>query len=194
VTDAADEDAVVVTGLGAVSALGTGVEAHRAAMWAGRDGFRAVERFDTSRLSAHLAATWPGWDGRTQPEPGPDRDLAATAADFPLHELALIAAREAWCDAGVAGVDPRRTALIFGTCFGHGFSEFDAVADRIAAGLELAGPRVTISTACSSSTNAIGLARDLLLRGYADTVLAGGADALLREAFAGFSALGVLTA
>src|SRR5512143_1856796 len=185
-------DAVVVTGLGAASALGTGIEAHRAALWAGRDGIRPVTRFDTRSMSTHLAATWPGWDGRTQQEPGRDRDLAATAAAFPLHELALVAAREAWSSAAVE-VDRRRVARVFGTCFGQGFKEFSAVTERIAAGLELAGPRITISTACSSSTNAIGLARDLLLHGHADVAIAGGADTLLREALAGFSALGVLS-
>jgi 3-oxoacyl-[acyl-carrier-protein] synthase II len=184
-------DAVVVTGMGAASALGTGIEEHRAALWAGRDGFRAVTRFDTKSMHATLGATWRGWDGRVQPMPSRELDLAATATPFPLHELALVAAREAWSNANVA-CDPLRVALVFGTCFGHGYTDFSAVADRIASALEISGPRITISTACSSSTNAIGLARDLLRSGHADVVIAGGADSLLREAFAGFSALGVL--
>ena len=187
-------DGIVVTGLGAASALGTGIEVHREALRSGRDGLRPVERFDTSRMMTRLGGMWPGWDGRVQPEAGPDRDLASTAADFPLHELALVAAREAWDDARPRPVAPRRSALVFGTCFGHGFREFHAVAHRVAAGLGITGPRVTISTACASSTNAIGLGCDLLLRGDADVVVAGGADSLLREAFAGFSALGVLSA
>src|SRR5262249_40486886 len=54
------------------------------------------------------------------------------------------------------------------------------------------GPRITISTACASSTNAIGLARELLLDGSADAVIAGGADALTPLIFAGFHALGLL--
>ncbi len=41
---------VVVTGMGAASALGTGVDAHRAALWAGRDGVLAIDRFDTTGL------------------------------------------------------------------------------------------------------------------------------------------------
>jgi 3-oxoacyl-[acyl-carrier-protein] synthase II len=190
--------AVVVTGLGAASALGTGVAAHLAALREGRDGLRPVARFDTSRMHTRLGATWPEWDGRVQPEASPDRDLASTADAFALHELALVAAREAWRDAwpdhAPCALDPRRCALVFGTCFGHGFAEFHQVADRVAAGLGLAGPCVTISTACASSTNAIGLARDLLLEGHADVVVAGGADTLLREALAGFSMLGVLSA
>jgi 3-oxoacyl-[acyl-carrier-protein] synthase II len=184
---------VVVTGIGAASALGTGIRAHRAALWEGRDGIRPVDRFDTRQMATHLAATWPGWDGRKQPEPGREVDLFATAEPFPLHELALVAAREAWSGAGVRDANRRRVALVFGTCFGHGFKEFSAVAERVGAGLDVAGPRITISTACASSTNAIGLGRDLLLHGHADVVVAGGADTLLREALAGFSALGVLS-
>jgi 3-oxoacyl-[acyl-carrier-protein] synthase II len=184
---------VVVTGMGAASALGTGIEAHRAALWAGRSGIRAVDRFDTAPMQTSLGATWPGWDGREQPIPSQEIDLLASAAPFPLHDLALAAAREALDSSGVSS-HRRRVALVFGTCFGHGFTEFSVVAERVAAALELGGPCVTISTACSSSTNAIGLGRDMLLRGHADVVVAGGADALLREAFAGFSALGVLSA
>ncbi len=185
---------IVITGIGAASALGTGIAEHTSALWAGRDGIRPVERFDTSQMTTRLGATWPGWAGRTQRDHDRDHDLASTAAPFPLHELALVAAREAWSSSGVEVGDRKRAALVFGTCFGHGFQEFSPVARRIAAGLDVAGPCVTISTACSSSTNAIGLARDLLVRGHADVVVAGGADALLREGFAGFSALGVLSA
>jgi 3-oxoacyl-[acyl-carrier-protein] synthase II len=187
------EGAVVVTGMGAASALGTGIEAHRAALWAGRDGLRPIERFDARAMSTQLGAMWPGWAGRTQPEVAEGRDLLATSRDFPLHELALVAAREAWSASGVVASSPARAALVFGTCYGQGFTEFSPVAERVASGLDLAGPCITISTACASSTNAIGLARDLLLHGDADVVLAGGADVLLREAQAGFSALGVLS-
>jgi 3-oxoacyl-[acyl-carrier-protein] synthase II len=185
---------VVVTGMGAVSALGTGIDAHRAALWEGRDGIRTIERFETAGLASHLGAMWPGWDGLVQTTAKEAEDLVASVAPFPVHELALIAAREAWSSAGVRDVDPRRAAIVFGTCYGQTYVEFSAVTERIANALDLAGPRVTVSTACASSTNAIGLARDLLLRGHADVVIAGGADALLREPFAGFSSLGVLSA
>jgi 3-oxoacyl-[acyl-carrier-protein] synthase II len=185
---------VVVTGMGAVSALGTGIDAHRAALREGRDGIRTITRFDTTELASHLGATWPGWDGLVQTTAERAEELVASVAPFPVHELALVAAREAWSSANVRGVDHRRAAIVFGTCYGQTYVEFSAVTERVAAALDLAGPRVTVSTACASSTNAIGLARDLLVHGHADVVIAGGADALLREPFAGFSALGVLSA
>ena len=55
------------------------------------------------------------------------------------------------------------------------------------------GPRITVSTACTSSTNAIGVGLDLLQQNAADVVIAGGADALTPMMFAGFHALGVLS-
>lgn len=186
-------DSVVITGLGVASSLGAGVEAHRRALWLGESGIGPVQRFDTARLTTALGAMWPGWADRVQAELGAESDLFQTAEAFPLHELALVAAREAWSSSG-ASAPPRRVALVFGTCFGQGFRELAAVTRRIAAGLDIAGPELTVSTACASSTTAIGMGRDLIARGHADVVVAGGADSLLREAMAGFSALGVLSA
>lgn len=189
----------VVTGMGAISALGSTCDAHVEALIESRDGIRRVERFATDGLGSIYAGTWPGWDGRTQPEPGPERDLAACAAAFPIIELALPAAREAWAraelDAAIeqCGYRRHRLALVLGTCFGQGYRDFHEVTEELAAALHVSGPCITISTACASSANAIGLARDLVVNGYADAALAGGVDSLLREAFAGFSALGVLS-
>ena len=103
---------------------------------------------------------------------------------------AVMAAREACAD---AGLDPSvgRVALIVGTTDGEG--AIAAIAEAVQDALSLGGPAITISTACSSSTNAIGLGCSMLERGEADAVLAGGAERLLIEMFAGFAALGVLS-
>ena len=83
---------VVVTGLGAVSALGVGVPALRAAIFAGRHGIRPVTRFDVTPFApVHL--------GGCVEAPG-------TCFDW-----ALAAAREAWEDAGRPAVSPRRLAV-----------------------------------------------------------------------------------
>ena len=65
--------------------------------------------------------------------------------------------------------------------------------ERVADALGVRGPRITVSTACTSSTNALGLALDLLAMGAADAVLAGGADVLTPLVLSGFQALGVLS-
>jgi len=142
---------------------------------------------------------------------------ALTRAD----RMGLQAAAEALADAGLgegaaASVAGERFAVAFGG--GNGGVDraegyFDAArargeraadvrdlvsvncsttADAIAARHGLAGPRVTLMTACSSSANAIATGADLLALGRADAVLAGGADALCRLVFGGFNALRAL--
>jgi 3-oxoacyl-[acyl-carrier-protein] synthase II len=113
--------------------------------------------------------------------------------DNPCSEFALQAAREAWVHARLdeADVARERIGLVIGTSMGdvdfryHGFTE--NVGDEL--GIE--GPRLTISTACSSSTGALGLGLELLHEA-ADVVIAGGADLLTPWVFAGFHALGVM--
>jgi 3-oxoacyl-[acyl-carrier-protein] synthase II len=188
----ADDD-VVVTGMGAVSALGTGCAAHAEALRAGRDGLRPLARFDVRPFGGAVAGTWPGWDGRVQAEAASEEELRAGARGFAIEEMATAAAREAWQQARLEERHGRRTALVLGTCFGQAFSLFSEMTEAVAAALAVGGPALTLSTACSSSTNAVGLGRDLLRAGRADVVLAGGADALLREVLAGFNALGVVS-
>lgn len=172
--------AIVVTGLGAVSALGSGVAAITDAMIGGRDGIREMTRFDMTPLHP---VRYCGWlhEAWSRGEPAS------------LDLWARTAAREAWDDAGLgaAGVAPERIAVVSGTTLGEEGAlarSADAVAEEIGA----RGPRWTISTACASSANAIGLARDLILAGDADVAIAGGAEKLVIQIVAGFAALGVL--
>lgn len=181
----------VITGMGIASALGTECPAHVDALRAGRDGLKPTSRFPDSPFASSVVGTWPAWDGRVQVDS--EFGVKGAKTGFSLAEMATLAAREAWRGAGLDGAHaPNRVALVFGTCFGQGFCEFHEVAERIARDLGITGPCLTISTACSSSTTAVGLARDLLREGRADAVVAGGADILLREVMAGFSSLGVL--
>ena len=175
---------MAITGMGAISALGRGCDALWAAVEAGRDGIREVTRFDTGAFTAHLAAMVPGRDRDDPRDP-------ALCTDF-----ALAAASEAWEQAGLADhdLDPRRVALVVGTSLGSYHAGIYQYAEDVARRLGAAGPRITVSTACSSSTNALGLARDLILEGAADVALAGGTDVLTPEIFAGFHALGVMSA
>lgn len=173
----------VVTGLGAVTALGTGRDALWSAILEGRDGLRPVERFPTHDFATSIAGLVPGHDFPH------GRELGALCLAF-----AAEAAREAIAMAGLAATRPAmRTALVFGTSLGEGVPRLHEVGLALARQLGLDGPCLTISTACCASTNAIGLGRDLLARGDADVVLAGGADVLTPKMFAGFSALGVLS-
>jgi 3-oxoacyl-[acyl-carrier-protein] synthase II len=173
---------VAITGLGAACATGTGCDALWDAISLGRDGLRPVTRFSIAEFPPHVAGLWPGWDGRQQD-------------DLRSAELAIAALNEAWAHAQLseAGVPPERIAVVLGTCFGERFHGFETLTLEAARAIGARGPRFTVSTACASSTAAIGIGRDLIREGAADIVLAGGADVLSRQVFAGFFALGALS-
>jgi 3-oxoacyl-[acyl-carrier-protein] synthase II len=172
---------VVVTGLGAVSALGTGCDALWAAVEAGRSGIGPLRRFSTDGLPVSIAATVPG------------RETAPATAELAL-ELALAAAREALDGARLRDAPLGRVALVLGVSADLGSATVlpHHLTRSLADALGVGGPRLTVSTACTSSTNAVGLGRDLLRAGEVDQVLAGGVDVLTRSLFAGFHACGVL--
>jgi 3-oxoacyl-[acyl-carrier-protein] synthase II len=181
------DEHTVVSGLGAVSALGVGAGALWEAIELGRDGIRPIKRFSTEGFSVTLGAMVPGFDAASRG----DRALCV--------EFATAAAREALEQARAGrsfeGAFPaHRIALVMGTSLGDHPEGLHALTEEVGDAIGARGPRLTISTACSSSTNAIGLGQDLIEAGIADLVLAGGADTLTPDIFAGFSALGLLSA
>lgn len=162
--------AIAIAGAGATSAVGRGLAAIRSALAEGRDGIAEVERFDVSPFApVTLGACVPGSDA--------------------CASWAVEAALEAWSDAGPPDVPRDRVALAVGC------TEPDELAKitlAVAEALDARGPRWMVSTACTSSSNAIGLGCDLIASGDADVVIAGGAERLTPEMFAGFNRLGVL--
>lgn len=182
-------DAIAVTGMGAICALGSDCAALWRAVEQGRDGIDIVRRFSTDELSTHLGALVPG---HLEPVDGDEGAVAYALCG----QLARAAGREALAAASVVPerMDGARIGLVLGASILDSARSVHGLADELGEALGLHGPRVTISTACASSTNAVGLGRDLLDAGDCDLVLAGGADALTRTLFAGFHALGVLSA
>ncbi|MDP1827745.1 MAG: beta-ketoacyl-[acyl-carrier-protein] synthase family protein [Archangium sp.] len=178
---------IVITGQGAVCALGLGLEAIWAELAAGRDGIRVIERFPTDTFSTHL--------GGMVPVPGTLEVDDPTGSRALCIRYAVAAGREAMRTASLSpeGNQPRRMALVLGTSMGSHLGGLHEGSAEVAAALGIAGPVITVSTACASSTNALGVGRDLLDEGLADLVVAGGADVLCPEIFAGFHALGLLS-
>ncbi|MDB4959234.1 MAG: putative beta-ketoacyl synthase [Myxococcales bacterium] len=175
--------AALITGLGAVSSLGRGTARVWSAMAEGWDGLEPIRRFDPQPFGATLAGMVP------------DRNTPAFGADsaaVSCVEFAVAAAREAWDRAGLGRVARDRIAFVFGSSLGDPDLRIHEITERVADVLGIAGPRVTVSTACASSANALGIALDLLAMGAADAVIAGGADVLTPLVLAGFNALGVL--
>ena len=183
---------VVVTGIGMVTPLGIGAETTWKALLAGGNGVAPIRRFDPAGFPVRFAAE--------APLPGSGAPLKAA-----LTELAL---GEALRMSGVQG-GPR-----LGVCIGseaarpplewlHGGPVDPAEVTALApdaptrqaarmAGAE--GPRSTVSTACTSSSQAIGEAALRIRRGEVDAMIAGGVDALSEPLMVvGFAKLGALS-
>ncbi len=207
---------IAVTGIGAVTPVGTG----RAELWesllAGRSGFSPVASFDTSRHSVHLGAEIHGF----RPEDHLRRLDPARLGR--ASQLAVAAARLALADAGLDpdGVeswgDPARAGVSMGTTSGEpleierlddciladdlpraGASFIDlypchVIAGHVAAEIGFEGVNTMIPAACAAGNYAIAHAVDLLRAGRADLMLAGGADSFSRITYTGFARLGAI--
>lgn len=169
-----------ITGLGVVTSLGRGAQRLWAAMADGLDGIAPVRRFETASFGGPLAGSIP--------------DLQAEPAVHLCQAIALEAANEAWAHARLDGVPRERIALVFGSSLGDASIRVHEITEALGDALDIRGPRLSVSTACASSTNALGIALDLLALGSADVVIAGGSDVLSPLVLAGFQALGVLSA
>ena len=201
---------MVVTGLGAITPLGADAPATWQAMLAGRSGVRAITADWAQRLPCQIAAP-----AAVDPATIIDR-VQARRLDR-CEMLALVAAREAWADAGSPGVDPLRLGVAVASGIGgigSTLAAYDTLREKGwqrlspftvpmlmpngAAGwisLELgarAGVHTTVS-ACASGAEAIGYGIDMIRSGRADVVLAGGTEAAILElnigAFAAMRAL-----
>jgi 3-oxoacyl-(acyl-carrier-protein) synthase len=203
---------VWITGLGAISALGTGAQALADGLQAGRSGITAQPGSDAHALRPFAAAVV------TAPLaahlPPAQRNL------YDRHSLlALEAAAEAWGQAGLpaTATDPDRAAVAWGTGLGgsasleasyqqmftaqpsrvHPYTVVRVMANSAASHLalrhQLRAAQLAVSNACASSAQAIGEALWLLRQGRADIALVGGSEAMLNTGSAlGWQAMGVM--
>ena len=190
---------VAITGIGVVSPFGVGRERFWDAISAGRSGTRTIDTFDASSLPCRVAAAVS------------DTEVAAALAAAPLGDgdgkryakvsrIAVIAAREALADAGLAGHTADCGVLIgsgaggidvaerqYGDFFSgerHRVSPYaipvsivGMVSSEVSIALGLRGISHVVSTGCTSSTDAIGYAASLIRSGEAEVLVTGGADA-----------------
>lgn len=208
---------VVVTGLGALTPLGLDVASTWEGLVAGRSGIGPITLFDTSGYKTTLAAEVSGY------EPEHRFDKKDLRRFDRCSQFVLLAAREAMADSGLA-IDPdSEEADLAGTVIGVGFGgmgsfieEIDVLRargpDRVSpfgipkiianmpAGLVsiehgLQGPVSCTVTACAASTNAIGDAAEMIRRGAADVMVAGGGEAgIVDYAVAAFAQAKALSA
>jgi 3-oxoacyl-[acyl-carrier-protein] synthase II len=187
---------VVVTGLGAITPVGADVASTWSSLLAGRSGVTKLTDDWAEQLPARIAA-WAAADPATLI----DR-VQARRMDR-CEQFALVAAREAWADAGAPGVDPERLGVVVSSGIGGVASTlagYDMLREKgwqrispyaipmlmpngSAGWLSIefgarAGAHATVS-ACASGAEAIGYAMEMIRSGRADVVLAGGTEAAI---------------
>lgn len=193
---------VVVTGMGLVSPLGTGVAESWRRLVAGEQGFRPVSLFDTTGYRCRRAGEIPLPVAPRERRPRAARFLAAAA-----REAVAMAGFTAW-DGLPLSFSTTAGGMEFGEDFLRGFlARRRPALAKIARyhprqqliDLERAlgfraGPTFLLANSCASGANSVGHALDLLQAGEADAVLAGGFEALNELVFAGFDCLQAATA
>jgi len=199
---------VAVTGLGAVTPVGnTAPETWRAAV-AGESGVDWIRAFDADGLPVRVAAEVKDFDSAGLASPKEVRRLDRNVL------LALRAAKEAVADASLNGYDPMRVGILFGSAIGGfiGIMEqgevmrergpdrvspyfipnvlVDAASGQLAISLGIRGPNYAPVSACATGSHAVGEGAELIRRGDADAILAGGTEACIHPLIlAGFTAM-----
>ena len=200
---------VAVTGIGLLSALGTGREDVWAGLLEGRCGIRDLTLFDGTGCRSRRVAEVGSF--ARDPEFSPKAWQRLSRSD----QMAVVASREAITDSGILTNGPGRDRI--GIALGSGtadllrneewfaeaqetdirraapakiFGHFpSAPGDVVASHFGLEGIKASVLSACSSSTVAIGYAGEVIARGQADAMIAGASDALCRLTLTGFNAL-----
>lgn len=194
------ERRVVVTGIGAVSALGPDVHSFKEALFAGRSGIRPITCVPPGAIRFPNGAEVEGYDAAQHFDP-----KALSLLD-PFAQYAIVAAREAIRDSGIS-IEPARTAVVTGTGGGGQRSTDDAFvelykrnsprvnpfsiprvmasspASHISMEFGIQGPAFTTSTACSSANHAIGQAMWLVRSGLVDSAITGGSESVFNFGF-----------
>ena len=197
---------VVITGIGMLCASGNGKDAAWANLKAGKPGIGRITAFDPSRCTCQVAGEVKDFDTYAIEGGLLDKRAARHMARF--SQFAVAAATEAWRDAGYtadAKPDMDRVGVMMGVGIGglevtgqNYFTLFEKGPDRLsplavpelipneAAGnisiaLGTKGPAQIVATACASSTDALGIALDMIRAGRADVMIAGGAEAVITE-------------
>ncbi len=199
---------VAITGIGCVTPLGLDAPSTWKAALAGESGIDWIQAFDTEGLPVRVAAEVKGFDPTQVVSAKDARKLERNVL------LGVGAGREALTDAGLNGYDPARVGVIFGSAIGGvpGILEqadtlrergpdrvspnflpnvlVDSVSGQLAISLGLKGPNYAVVSACATGSHAIGEAAEMIRRGGADAVLAGGTEScMVPLILAGFTAM-----
>jgi 3-oxoacyl-[acyl-carrier-protein] synthase II len=205
---------VVITGLGAVTPLATGVEESWQRLCQGKSGVARITKFDTSGFNVQIAAELKDF------HPEDFLDKKKIRRTDPFIQYALVAARMAINDAGltISGNNSSRVGVVLGSCAG-GLDMFgknlfalrdqgpekvspffipgflpNMAAGEVSMDFGIRGPSKCVVTACATGNNCIGDALRLIQYDEADAMIAGGSDAyVIPIAVAGFDKMRALS-
>lgn len=205
---------VVITGLGAVTPVGNDVPSMWQALLEGRSGVGPITAFDATPLETRFAAEVKGFD----PGVWVSRKDARRMDRF--TQFAVAAAAQAIADAGlqITPANAQRVGVVIGSGIGGittilaeaetmrtkgpaRVSPFlipmmlsDTAAGQVAIQFGAKGPNLSVISACATGANAIGEAGEMIRRGAADVVLAGGAESgMVSLAIAAFNVMGAIS-
>ena len=199
---------VVVTGLGAVTPIGNDVASTWDAAKTGSSGVDFIRAFDPDGLSVKIAAEVKDFDPTSAVSAKEARKLDRNVI------FAVASSKEAVADAGLNGFDPNRVGIVFGSAIGGllGIMEqaevfrergpdrvspnflpnvlVDSASGQLAITLGIRGPNYAPVSACATGSHAVGEGAELIRRGDADAVVAGGTEACIHPLIvAGFAAM-----
>jgi len=205
------ESRALVTGAGTINPLGSTVKETWEALLDGRSGIGALEDGWAAQLPVRIA-------GQVTAELSQHLSTREMKRMDRCGQLALVAAREAWAQAGRPEVDPERFAVVIGSAYGGLGSTLEQDRALAASGprkvsphtltrLMVNGPAAWVSidlgarggartpvSACASGAEAIVQAAEMIRSGAADVVIAGGVDASVNDlVISGFSQIRALS-
>ena len=202
---------VVVTGIGLVSSLGIGTEANWAALVAGKSGVGTITKFDASQFATRIAGEVRGFDPLAYIEKKDVKKMDvfiqyAIAASQDDSGLAVTPANApdvgVYIASGIGGfttIEREHKALIEGgprkiSPFFIPSAIINLAAGQVSIRFGAKGPNSATCTACSASAHAIGDAFEIIRRGDAEAMIAGGSEAAITPmGIGGFAALRALS-
>jgi 3-oxoacyl-[acyl-carrier-protein] synthase II len=205
---------VVVTGIGLVSSLGIGTEANWAALTAGTSGVATITKFDATQFATRIAGEVRGFDPLHYVEKKDVKKMdvfiqyAIAAAQYAMDDSAFTVTPENAPDVGVyiasgiggfTTIEREHKALLEGgprkiSPFFIPSAIINLAAGQVSIRFGAKGPNSATCTACSASAHAIGDAFEIIRRGDADVMIAGGSEAAITPmGIGGFGALRALS-
>jgi 3-oxoacyl-[acyl-carrier-protein] synthase II len=205
---------VVVTGIGLVSSLGIGTEANWAGIKAGRSGIASITKFDTTHFATRIAGEVKNFDPLTYVEKKDVKKMdifiqyAIAASQCAMDDSGLTITPElsrrvgVFIASGIGGfttIEREHKALLEGgprkiSPFFIPSAIINLAAGQVSIRFGARGPNSATCTACSASAHAIGDAFEIIKRGAAEVMIAGGSEAAITPmGIGGFGALRALS-